>query len=58
METFKAYATRRLRETGLLSGDIKPWARHGSTPCLWTEEAVEKAIDYVLNGQGDEPCEL
>jgi hypothetical protein len=31
--------------------------RHG-TPYLWTEEAVEKAIDYVINGQGDEPFEL
>ena len=58
MESFKAYATRRLREIGLLGGDIKPWARHGSTPYLWTEEAVEKAIDYVINGQGDEPFEL
>jgi REP element-mobilizing transposase RayT len=58
MDTFKAYATRRLHETGLLEPNIKPWARHGSTPYLWTEEAVEKAIDYVLNGQGDEPFEL
>ncbi len=36
----------------------KPWARHGSTPYLWTEEAGERAIDYVINGQGDEPFEL
>ncbi|HMJ25893.1 MAG TPA: transposase [Pyrinomonadaceae bacterium] len=58
MDTFKAYATRRLHEAGLLEPNIKPWARHGSTPYLWTEEAVEKAIDYVLNGQGEEPFEL
>jgi REP element-mobilizing transposase RayT len=58
MDTFKAYATRRLREASILQPNIKPWARHGSTPYLWTEEAVEKAIDYVLNGQGDEPFEL
>ncbi len=57
MDTFKAYATRRLREAGLLGHDIRPWARHGSTPYLWTEEAVERAIDYVINGQGDEPFE-
>jgi len=57
MDTFKAYATRRLREAGLLGRDTKLWARHGSTPYLWTEEAVEKAIDYVINGQGDEPLE-
>ncbi len=58
MDTFKAYATRRLRETGQLDPKIKPWARHGSTPYLWTEEAVEKAIDYVINGQGEDPIEL
>ena len=58
MDTFKAYATRRLREAGLLDPHIKPWARHGSTPYLWTEEAIEKAIDYVINGQGDHPFEL
>ncbi len=58
MDTFKAYATRRLREAGLLDREIKPWARHGSTPYLWTEEDVERAIDYVINGQGDDPFEL
>ena len=57
MESFKAYATRKLRETGLLSRDVKPWARHGSTPYLWTEEQIQRAIDYVMNGQGDEPFE-
>jgi REP element-mobilizing transposase RayT len=55
MDSFKAYATRRLRETGLMSPDVKIWARHGSTPYLWTEEQVERAIDYTMNGQGDEP---
>jgi REP element-mobilizing transposase RayT len=55
MNSLKTYATRRLREAGLLSSDMKPWARHGSTPYLWTEEDLERAIDYVLNGQGDEP---
>ena len=55
MESFKAYATRRLREASLLDRDVKPWARHGSTPYLWTEEAMRRAIDYVVNGQGGEP---
>ena len=50
-----AYATRHLREAGLLRQDAKAWARHGSTPYLWTEEEVQRAIDYVINGQGDEP---
>ena len=58
MDSFKAYATRKLREAGLLDQHVKPWARHGSTPYLWTEEQVERAIDYVINGQGDEPFNL
>jgi REP element-mobilizing transposase RayT len=57
MNTFKAYATRHLREAGLLPPNVKPWSRHGSTPYLWTPEEVERAIDYVINGQGDEPFE-
>jgi|ERR1700687_3545923 len=55
MGSFKSYATRKLREEDLLSRDVRPWARHGSTPYLWTEEEVQRAIDYVVNGQGDEP---
>jgi len=55
MNTFKSYATRRLRECGLVSPDTKLWARHGSTRYLWKPHHVEKAIDYVLYGQGDEP---
>src|SRR5713101_6149549 len=51
MDSFKAYATRQLRKSGLLSRDLRPWARHGSTPYLWTEEQVQRAIDYVINGQ-------
>jgi hypothetical protein len=27
----------------------------GSTRYLWKEQQVEKAIDYVLYGQGEEP---
>ena len=54
LRAFHAYATRKLREAGLLARDVKPWARHGSTPYLWKEKHVQRAIDYVLNGQGDE----
>ena len=35
LQAFQAYATRKLREAGLLSREIKPWSRHGSTPYLW-----------------------
>jgi REP element-mobilizing transposase RayT len=55
MDAFKAYATRSLRTAGPLSARIKPWVRHGSTRYLWKERHIEKAIDYVLYGQGDEP---
>ena len=51
---FQAYATRALRKKGLLEKNVKPWSRHGSTPYLWKEKHVAAAIDYVLNGQGDE----
>ena len=53
LQAFQAYATRKPREAGLLARDVKPWSRHGSTPYLWKEKHVERAIDYVLNGQGD-----
>ena len=55
MNSFKSYATRKLREAKLISDEVKPWARHGSTPYLWTDEELQRAIDYVSNGQGDVP---
>lgn len=54
METFKARATRRMAELGVLSPGTKPWARHGSTRYLWTAEAVVAACHYVNEGQGAE----
>ena len=54
LQAFQAYATRKLRRAGLLPDDVKPWTRHGSTPYLWKERHVERAIDYVVNGQGDQ----
>ena len=54
LQAFQAYATRKLRQAGLLRDDVKPWTRHGSTPYLWKERHVERAMDYVVNGQGDE----
>jgi REP element-mobilizing transposase RayT len=58
LETFKAYATRKLRQMGLISASMKPWVRHGSTRYLWKERHVEKAMNYVLYGQGDDPLDL
>jgi hypothetical protein len=55
VEAFKAYATRKLRQAGLINQQVKPWARHGSTVYLWSEEEVNRAIGYVIEGQGEEP---
>jgi len=54
LNLFKAYATRELRKARLISRSTRPWSRHGSTKYLWKERQVERAIDYVLYGQGDE----
>jgi REP element-mobilizing transposase RayT len=51
---FQAYSTRALRKHKLTPPDVKPWSRHGSTIYLWRQSDVEKAIEYVLFGQGDE----
>ena len=51
---FKAYATRRLRKEALIGPEVKVWSRGESTRYLWKHEFVERAIEYVINGQGDE----
>jgi len=51
MNDFKSYATRRLREAGLIGSDAKVWSRHGSTPHLYDESALLSAIHYVSNLQ-------
>ena len=52
MNSFKAYATKKLREAGRLEGNQIAWRRHGSTKYLWTDEHIIQAIEYVVNGQG------
>ena len=52
--TFKANATRQLRENGLWPHPFSPWADGGSKRRLWNDQSLAKAIDYVLYGQGDE----
>jgi len=54
LNAFKANATRQMRETGCWQFEHSPWAERGSRRYLWTERHVELAIDYVINGQGDE----
>jgi REP element-mobilizing transposase RayT len=52
MNGFKAYATRLLRATCIVGTDVSPWVRRGSTRYLWKPHHVERAIDYVITGQG------
>jgi hypothetical protein len=51
LAAFKAYATRALRQAGLIDMHTKPWSRHGSTIYLWTDTDVAEAIAYVLSAQ-------
>lgn len=53
MTTMKAYSSRALNRSGLDGPDRRRWARHGSTRYLWTEEAVHRAIQYVVHQQGE-----
>jgi len=54
LNAFKANATRQLREDGQWKYDFSPWADKGSKRRLWNERSVQRAINYVLYGQGDD----
>ena len=53
LNAFKANATRTMRERGLWCYERSPWARGGSTRYLWNETSLDRAIAYVLYGQGN-----
>jgi len=54
LNALKANAIRDLRQSGLWTHPFSPWADKGSNRNLWNERSIARAIDYVLNGQGDE----
>jgi REP element-mobilizing transposase RayT len=54
LNAFKANATRQMRQDGFWQRPHSPWADKGSERRLWNERSVERAVDYVINGQGDE----
>ena|SRR5215475_8305422 len=54
LTAFKANATRQMREDGCWQFEHTPWVKKGSKRSLWNERSVARAIEYVLNGQGDE----
>jgi REP element-mobilizing transposase RayT len=53
LNAFKANATRELRQKGLWIFPFSPWADKGSKRKLLNERSVQRAIDYVVYGQGD-----
>lgn len=53
LNDFKAYATRRMREAGVLECGAEPWSHHGSTRYLNTEDSFAEAVHYVLCEQGE-----
>jgi REP element-mobilizing transposase RayT len=54
LNAFKSNATRRMRENGCWQSTMSPWADKGSNRYLWNEESIVRAVDYVINGQGDD----
>jgi hypothetical protein len=58
LNALKANATRQMREDGHWKQLGSPWADKGSDRYLWNERSLALAIDYVLNGQGDDLPEL
>lgn len=55
--SFKSYATRKLRDAGLIDNKIKTWSRGRSRRYLWKPNHLDAAIDYVLYCQSDYPFE-
>ncbi|MEQ1764820.1 MAG: transposase [Pyrinomonadaceae bacterium] len=56
--SFKSYATRKLRADRLIHDEQRVWSRGRSRRYLWEDRYVSAAIDYVLYGQGDEDFEV
>jgi REP element-mobilizing transposase RayT len=54
LNAFKGNSTRHMRENGYWNRPHSPWVGKGSKRHLWNERSIERAIDYVINGQGDE----
>ena len=51
LNALKANATRQLRRDGLWEHSRSPWSDGGSRRYVWTEVGLQRAIDYVVNGQ-------
>ncbi len=47
----KAWATRALRDEGLVAAGARVWTEGGSTRWLWDEKGLREAIEYVMERQ-------
>jgi REP element-mobilizing transposase RayT len=54
LSALKANATRQMRQDGCWNSEESPWVEKGSKRLLWNERSVERAVNYVLFGQGDD----
>ena len=54
LNAFKANATRRLRQSGQWGHRHSPWVDKGSLRFLWSERSIERAVEYVNHGQGND----
>lgn len=52
LQGIKAYATRALRDEGLIARDRSAWTSGGSKQKCFTPEDVERVREYIRNGQG------
>jgi REP element-mobilizing transposase RayT len=52
LRALKANATRKMREAGCWASTQTPWAQKGSKRWLWTDNQLQAAIAYVVDGQG------
>jgi REP element-mobilizing transposase RayT len=52
LNALKANATREMRKTGRWNQASSPWADGGRKRMLWNERSIERAVDYVVIGQG------
>lgn len=51
LNALKANSTRQLRLNGRWQHSRSPWSDGGSRRYIWTEAGLQRAVDYVLNGQ-------
>ncbi len=57
-DAMKAFATKRLRELGLVGTTERVWSRGRSRRYLWKPRDVEAAVNYVLYCQDDTPFDI